>query len=60
MSETRLLDRISVDPAVCGVLGFLADRMSAEDILADYPQLDADDIRARIAYGAALADARFD
>lgn len=73
MRELRLLDRIAVDPAVCGgkpcirghriwvslILGLLADGMAVEEILDDYPQLTSDDVRACIAYGAKLADTRF-
>ncbi len=73
MSDVRLLERISVDPAVCGgkpcvrghriwvslILGLLADGMSVAEILEDYPGLEEADIRACIAYGAVLADARF-
>jgi uncharacterized protein (DUF433 family) len=60
-----LLQRISVDPNVCFgkpcirgtriwvslLLDFLASDMSFEEILAEYPQLTRDDIRAAIAYG---------
>lgn len=73
MNETNLLDRISVDPAVCGgkpcirghriwvslVLGMLADGMSVDDVVDDYPQLAEADVRACMAYGAKLADQRF-
>lgn len=37
---------------VYDVLGWLASGMSQEDILADDPDLDADDIRACLAYAA--------
>ena len=61
-----LLRRISIDPNVCLgkpcirgtriwvslLLDFLAEGMSIEDILAEYPQLTEEDIRAAIAYGA--------
>lgn len=61
-----LLDRISVDPAVrfgkpCvrgtrltvgDVLGYLAGGMSDDQVLADFPQLTKDDIRACLAYAA--------
>jgi uncharacterized protein (DUF433 family) len=64
-----LLDRISVDPSICHgqaciagtrimvsiVLDCLAAGMSAQEILAEYPTLAGDDIRAAAAYGAALA-----
>lgn len=73
MTETGLLERISVDPAVCGgkpcirghriwvslILGLLADGMSIEEVLQDYPQLTRADVLACIAYGAKLADVRF-
>jgi uncharacterized protein (DUF433 family) len=62
----RLLDRISVDPAVrfgkpCvrgtritvgDVLGYLASGMSEDAVLAEFPQLVADDIKACLAYAA--------
>jgi uncharacterized protein (DUF433 family) len=38
--------------AVADVLGWLALRMSRQDILADYPELTEEDIRARLAYAA--------
>ena len=64
----ELLQRISIDPNVCGgkpcirghriwvslILDFLADGMSSEEILRDYPQLELADIRACIAYGAEM------
>ena len=67
------LDRISIDPAVCGgkpcirgtriwvslVLDFLAAGTSEPELLAEYPQLEVDDVLACIAYGAQLADVRF-
>ena len=62
----NLLDRIAVDPAVrfgkpCvrgtrisvgDVLGYLAGGMSEAQILADFPQLTSDDVRACLAYAA--------
>jgi uncharacterized protein (DUF433 family) len=62
----RLLDRISIDPAVCGgrpcikgtriwvslVLDLLADGLSEADVRAEYPQLVREDILGAIAYGA--------
>lgn len=36
------------------VLDNLADGLSAEEIVADYPPLGLDDIRAAVAYAAAL------
>jgi uncharacterized protein (DUF433 family) len=61
-----LLDRIAVDPAIrfgkpCvrgtrisvgDVLGYLAGGMSEAQILADFPQLTSDDVRACLAYAA--------
>ena len=62
----NLLDRIVVDPAVrfgkpCvqgtrisvgDILGYLAGGMSEDQILADFPQLTRDDVRACLAYAA--------
>jgi uncharacterized protein (DUF433 family) len=38
--------------AVADVLGWLATGMSHQDILADYPELTEDDIRACLAFAA--------
>ena len=62
--------RIAVDPAICGgrpvvagtrvrvtdVLEMLAGGASEAVIVADYPYLVADDIRACLAYAASVAD----
>ena len=62
----NLFDRIAVDPAIrfgkpCvrgtrisvgDVLGYLAGGMSEVQILADFPQLTRDDVRACLAYAA--------
>ena len=62
----NLLDRIAIDPAIrfgkpCvrgtrisvgDVLGYLAGGMSDAQILADFPQLTSDDVRACLAYAA--------
>ena len=67
-----LLARISVDPNVCFgkpcirgtriwvslLLDRLADGDSESSLLADYPQLVADDIRAALAYGAEMSRER--
>lgn len=59
-----VLDRISLDPAVrfgkpCvrgtritvgDVLGYLASGMSEDQVLADFPQLTGEDIKACLAY----------
>ena len=61
-----LLERISVDPAIrfgkpCvrgtrlavgDVLGYLAGGMSDDQVIADFPQLTKDDIRACLAFAA--------
>lgn len=63
-----LLDRITIEPGkmhgrpcirglrvrVQDVLEMLAGGMSAAEILEDYPYLEADDLRAAIAYAAAV------
>lgn len=62
-------ERINVDPAICkgraciagtritvsSVLDNLAEDMTVEAIVASYPPLCADDVRACMAYAAALA-----
>ena len=67
--ETDPLELISADPAVCHgqacirgtripvsvVLDALAEGMGEADILAGYPTLSVEGIRAAAAYGAALA-----
>jgi uncharacterized protein (DUF433 family) len=66
---TQLLDRISIDPAVCGgkpcirgtriwvslVLDMLATGMSEDELRAEYPALTREDVLAAIAYGAEVA-----
>jgi uncharacterized protein (DUF433 family) len=61
-----LLQRISINPNVCFgkpcirgtriwvslILDFLASGMTIEEVLAEYPQLSQEDIRAAIAYSA--------
>jgi uncharacterized protein (DUF433 family) len=68
-----LLQRILVDPNVCFgkpcirgtriwvslILDFLADGMSIEEILKEYPQLTEEDVRATIAYGAEMSRERY-
>jgi len=69
-----LLERISVDPNVCFgkpcirgtriwvslLLDYLSSGTSVEEILAEYPQLTEEDIRAAIAYGAEMSRERVD
>lgn len=64
--------RIHIDPTVCGgrphirgtrvrvsdILDLLASGASRSDILADYPYLGEDDLRAALAYGAAATEHR--
>lgn len=73
MDRDTLLARITVDPNVCFgkpcirghriwvslVLDFLAEGMTIEEILAEYPDLTAEDVRACIAYGAEMARERY-
>ena len=71
MGHSELLKRITVRPDVFGgkpivrdmrlsvelILSLLAQGATPEEILDDYPRLEADDIRACIAYAhAAIAD----
>lgn len=65
-----LLSRITFNPNRCGgrpcirsmrirvqdVLGLLAAGETEEDILADFPDLESDDIRACLAFAAAKTD----
>jgi uncharacterized protein (DUF433 family) len=67
-----LLSRITIDPDICHgkpcvrglrypvemLLDLLSSGMSADEILADYPDLEYDDLRAAMAYGARLARTR--
>lgn len=68
-----LLQRISIDPNICFgkpcirgtriwvslILDFLANGMSIDEILKEYPELREDDVRAAIAYGAEMARERY-
>jgi uncharacterized protein (DUF433 family) len=69
---TKPLDRISINPAVCGgkpcikgtriwvslILGILASGTPEAELLAQYPTLTHDDVLAAIAYGAEAASDR--
>lgn len=73
MRNANLLERISIDPNVCFgkpcirghriwvslILDLLADGVTVADVLREYPQLTADDIRACIAYGAEMSRERY-
>ena len=68
-----LFNRISIDPNiyfgkpcirstriwVALILDFLASGMSMQEIIAEYPHLSIEDIRAAIAYGAEMSRERF-
>jgi uncharacterized protein (DUF433 family) len=69
MSSEQLLSRITVDPNICHgkpcvrglrypvefLLDLLSSDMTADQILADYPDLEPADLRAAIAYAAHLS-----
>ena len=64
MTHEQLLERIVVDPAICHekpcirghriwvslVVDLLADGMTVEQVIAQYPGLEPDDVRACMAY----------
>jgi uncharacterized protein (DUF433 family) len=66
----KLLERITVEPGKCGgrpcirgmrirvtdILGMLAEGVSHDEILKDFPYLEPDDIKAALAYAARQAD----
>jgi uncharacterized protein (DUF433 family) len=68
-----ILNRVVIDPNVCFgkpcirgtriwvslILDFLANGMTNEEIIAEYPQLTKEDIRAALAYGAEMARERY-
>ncbi len=69
----ELLSRISVNPNVCFgkpcikgtriwvslLLDMLADGMTIEDILKEYPHLKREDVLAAMAYGAEMSRERY-
>lgn len=71
-SEADLIKRITIDPGICHgkpcirglrypvetVLQWLSAGMSNEDILADYPDLERDDILAALLYAARLSQVK--
>ncbi len=73
MDREQLPKRISIDPNICFgkpcvrghriwvslILDLLAGGMSHAEILADYPGLTDEDIRACIAYGAEMSRERY-
>ena len=69
MNREKLLQRVSVDPHVCGgkpcilgtridiaiILDGLADGLTPDQIIDHYPQLTVEDIQAALAYAADLS-----
>ena len=69
MTQRELLERVSVDPAVCAgkpcirgtriyiaiILDALAEGLTPDQIVDHYPSLQIDDVRAAVAYAAELA-----
>jgi uncharacterized protein (DUF433 family) len=69
---TNLLDRIKIDPEICAgkpcirgtriwvslILDLLAGGMSEDELRAEYPGLQHEDVLAAIAYGAEAARER--
>ena len=65
-------ERITIDADVCHgkpcvrglrypvtmVLGLMGTGMTAQDVLADYPDLEADDIQACLQFAAKLSDVK--
>ena len=72
-SKQELLQRISVDPRICFgkpcikghriwvslILDMLAEGVSYEEVLENYPGLTQTDLRACIAYGSEMSRERF-
>lgn len=72
MTHDQLLQRISIDPMICGgkpcirghriwvslIVDLLATGSTVDEILADYPQLSEDDIRACLAYASEMTRER--
>jgi uncharacterized protein (DUF433 family) len=67
-----LLDRITVNPEICHgsptvrglrypvamIIGLLASGMTTDELLADYPDLEHDDVLAALEYAAKVTDTR--
>jgi uncharacterized protein (DUF433 family) len=72
-SRESLLSRISIDPNICFgkpcirghriwvslILDMLAEGMSVQDILDEYPGIEEADVLACIAYGAEMSRERY-
>jgi uncharacterized protein (DUF433 family) len=66
----NFLERITIEPGKCGgrpcirrmrvrvtdILGMLAEGVSDDEILRDFPYLESDDIKAALAYAARQTD----
>ncbi len=71
-AESKLLQRITLDPNICHgkpcirglrypvefILELLSSGMSTEDILADYDDLERDDILAALLFAARLSQVK--
>ena len=71
--KPEYLKRISINPNVCFgkpclkghriwvslILDMLAEGMSVDDILKEYPQLESEDIYACLAYGSEMSRERY-
>jgi uncharacterized protein (DUF433 family) len=69
MNREKLLQRVSVDPGVCGgkpcilgtrieiaiILDGLAEGLTTDQVIDHYPQLTVEDIQAALAYAADLS-----
>jgi uncharacterized protein (DUF433 family) len=72
MSTEELLQRITIDPEICHgkacvrglrypvsmLLELLSSGMSSEKILADYEDLEREDLLAALAYASRLSDSK--
>jgi len=72
MTHEQLLQRISIDPAICGgkpcirghriwvslIVDLLASGMSVDEVLGEYPQLTAEDVQACLAYASEMTRER--
>jgi uncharacterized protein (DUF433 family) len=72
MTHEQLLERIVTDAAICHgkpcirghriwvslIVDLLADGLTSEEILEQYPGLEADDVRASMAYAAEMTRER--
>ncbi|MFG0282871.1 MAG: DUF433 domain-containing protein [Phycisphaerales bacterium JB039] len=73
MTREELLQRISIDPAICFgkpcirghriwvslVLDMLAGGVTVDELLTDYPQLEREDIQACLAYASEMSRERY-